>query len=163
MCGTSARLDELFAEHYEDLLAWCRRRFRRELGEPADLVHAAYLRCRRSWCDARRSKEHEAAYLYQALRWVVIDALRRRQTRKLLESLLLAPSLTASDDPLRALVAREAVDRLSGRLRQVCLAVLAGKSTDQIAQELGISSGALAVCLTRLRDRLEELLGESGD
>jgi RNA polymerase sigma factor (sigma-70 family) len=154
------KLDDLFHRHYDALVAWCRRRVRPHVGEPEDFVHLAYLRCRRSWNEEHRSLHNEAAYLYRALRWVVLDALRRHARRACREAPLVDPSAAPDNTgtwPPR-LVA-EALDALPPRQQQVCRAILAGKRLEVVRGELRLSPAALAVNLCRARATLCERLG----
>lgn len=154
----SKHLDDVFRRHYHDLVDWCRRRVHQHLGDPEDFVHMAYLRCSRHWSAERNSNVNEAAYLYRALRWVIIDASRswqRQRTRKWL------PLRRESGLPwiaLHKLVAQEAVMSLKGRQLQVCLALLAGKGHAQIRRELNLTSGALSVYLCRAKASLCKFL-----
>lgn len=145
--------DDLFSRHYPRLIAWCRRHVGRHLGEPEDFVHQAYLRCRRHWSAELRSPRHELAYLYRALRWTVSDAHRRalhqRNLTRVRDKTMSHPSTAIGE-----LIAREAVQALPSRQRDVCLGLLAGKTLALVRAELGLSAGALAVHLSRARAKL---------
>jgi len=155
-------LNEVFNRHYQDLVAWCRGHVQHELGDPEEFVHTAYLRCRQCWSPQRKSARNEAAYLYRALRWVVVDALRRHGRQKCRTWVLPAPNTGTRWMVLHTLIAREAVSSLKGRQLQVCLALLAGKSDDQIRNELDLSRRALAVYICRARANLCRTLGVAG-
>ena len=68
MSPRDCALDEFFARHYDEMVAWCRRRVSVRLGEPEEFVHEAYLRCARRWNATRRSVLRPAAYLRRATR-----------------------------------------------------------------------------------------------
>lgn len=161
MSRPTAPLNEVFCRHYQALVAYCRARVRRDLGDPEDFVHLAYLRCSRRWNAARKSDCNEAAYLYQALRWVIIDALRRRARERARPWLSAGPDDGPHWTVLHKLVVREAVTLLKGRQLQVCLALLAGRSDAQICSEMNLSAAALAVHTCRARASLRRLLGIS--
>ena len=150
--------NELFAKHYRHLTAWCRMHVQAQLGDPEDFVHLAYLRCIRRWSEESRSNGHEAAYLYRALRWVILDVVRRH----LREKRRAGDTLTRGNDTphvvLHQLIAEEAFLSLSGRQLQVCLALLKGKSSGEIRRELNMTPGAIAVNLHRARRNLCEYM-----
>jgi RNA polymerase sigma factor (sigma-70 family) len=154
----ATRFDEMFSRHYDALIAWCRKHTWRALGEPEDFVHAAYLRCRAHWSEAQHPAGRERAYLYRALRWVLIDALRKRRHQPRGGE---AAELTAAEfgsSPLRQLVVKEAVARLSGHPGQVFRRLLAGQDEATIRQEMQLSLGALAVCRSRAKRALSNYL-----
>jgi len=158
MVHPSKPLDDVFGRHYHDLVDWCRRRVHRHLGDPEDFVHLAYIRCSRHWSAERNSNVNEAAYLYRALRWVIIDASRSWQRQRNRRWLPLRREGGIPWIALHKLVAQEAVTSLKGKQLQVCTALLAGKGHAQIRRELNLTSGALAVYLCRARARLCEFL-----
>ncbi len=154
-------LNEIFDRYYQDLIRWCRSRVRQELGDPEDIVHSAYLRCRRRWSAAYKSNGNEAAYLYQALRWVILDAVRKHIRERSRMRLIPRRGNEPLWEILHKLVAQEAVASLRGRQSQVCLAFLAGKSNAQICRELHLSAGAVAVHACRARATLCRFLDVS--
>ena len=151
-------LNDVFSRHYEDLVRWCKGRVRPDLGDPEDFVHMAYLRCRKHWSRERQSREHEASYLYRALRCVIIDVLRSDLRAKSRTCGLHRSGNSLRCLPLRELVTQEALGILTGKQRQVCSALLAGTSTMQICKRLGLTPGALAVHLCRAKARLSDFL-----
>lgn len=74
-------MDELFGRAYADLVTWCRRHVARRLGEPEDLVHQAYCRCRPLWSAARRSSGRESGGAAPAGRRGGHDSRRRLRVR----------------------------------------------------------------------------------
>jgi RNA polymerase sigma factor (sigma-70 family) len=153
-------LNEVFDRHYVSLVAWCRKRVRRELGEPEELVHLAYVRCSRRWQAGSRSRHCEVAYLFRALRWVLCDLLRDRARRSALRLMNNQRELRRECSPLRWLVVKEAVLQLAGRERQICAALLAGKTLSEIEREMGLTRAALAVGLSRAKARLTRSLSD---
>jgi RNA polymerase sigma factor (sigma-70 family) len=150
--------NEVFARHYRRLVKWCGRRVPRDLADPEDIVHSAYLRCASQWSAARKSDHCEAGYLYRAVRWTILDTIRVHTRRKLARMGITPPS-TPDTPPWARLALGEALGALQGRQRQVCLAMLDGKSRAQICEELDLTSGALAVYIHRARNSLHDLLG----
>jgi DNA-directed RNA polymerase specialized sigma24 family protein len=152
-------LDDVFVHHYHELVAYSRRRVDRRMGDPEDFVHLAYLKCRRRWSPTRRSQYSEVAYLYRALRWVIIDAIRQHSRRAEMVTLLASPDV-ATEPPvqLARLVTREAWDRLRGRERAVCESALQGHRAEQTCGELRINGKALAVYLCRAKAALTAAL-----
>jgi RNA polymerase sigma factor (sigma-70 family) len=153
-------LNAAFDRHYASMVAWCRRRIRPDLGDPEEFVHQAYLRCRNRWKENLRSRHTDAKFLFQSLRWVVLDSLRSHRRRKAREAAQTPrPISDGRWAPARKLMAQEAVLSLSRRQRQVCLGILCGKSRQQIARELSLPDTAVAVHLSRAKgalcDRLE--------
>jgi RNA polymerase sigma factor (sigma-70 family) len=153
-------VDPIFERNYPFLLAWCRRHARRDLGDPEDFVHQAYLLCRRRWRRSRQSAGHEAAYFYRAVRWVVADASRRAQRRQRLgERVRPQPVQSVADVPVRELIAQEALARLTGKQRDVCLGLLGGQREPQLRSALRLTPATLAVHLCRARRKLRQHLG----
>jgi len=154
----SHTLNSVFCRHYAVLVAWCGKQVRPEVGDPEEFVHLAYLRCRKTWRADRTSVNgRTAAYLFQALRWVVLDELRRFARRRARSSSVSpAPVCENQWTQARRLIVDEVLGLLPGGQRQVCLAMLTGKSQAQIASECGISPGAVAVRLSRAKMSLLE-------
>lgn len=153
-----ALLNDVFERHYPELVSWARSRVRNHLGDPEDFVHLAYLRCSRRWSADARSKHHEAAYLFRALRWVVLDALRREVRERSRQWPVARRDNGFPGCSIRELVAREAVMSLQGRQLEVCLALLSGQSVDDIRRDLDLSAGAVAVHLSRAKAALVRFL-----
>jgi len=159
MSETTVLLDEVFCRHYDKMVAWCRSRVAADMEDPEDLVHSAYLRCSRCWSAELSSKGREAAYLYRALRWVLLDSLRARCRQKNRNCQGPRRRDKMPWIVLHQLVAQEALMSLGGRQLQVCSALLEGKSEKQIRGELQLTRGALAVYICRARARLSQVLG----
>ncbi len=157
MARQSESFNEVFTRHYRQLVKWCGHRVPRDLADPEDIVHSAYLRCACQWCATRQSHRGEASYLYRAVRWTILDILRVHIRRKLARASL-TPSRTTDTPPWTRMALGEALGALRGRQRQVCLALLDGKSRAQICEELDLTSDALAVYVHRARNSLQDLL-----
>ncbi len=155
----SETLNTVFRRHYQELVCWCRKRVPPHLGEPEDFVHSAYLRCSGHWSADRNSESGERAYLYRALRWVVIDAIRVWRREKVGDQRATVQGTGRRWGVLHELAVREAVMGLSGKELQVCSARLAGKNDAQTRHELNLTPGALAVHICRLKANLCRLLG----
>jgi RNA polymerase sigma factor (sigma-70 family) len=153
------QLNDQFTRHYRELLAWCQTHVQRRFGEPEDLVHAAYLRCSQRWSSDRQSKEHAVAFFYRALVWVVMDAFRREARQKANDPRRPPVSHVVWDEPLGHAIAHEALATLKGRQRQVCTALMAGQTNDQICGTLCLTPATLAVHICRARATLCGLLG----
>ncbi len=148
--------DRLFQAHYDVLLAWCRRRTRPEWGEPEDIVHQAYVRCRKRWVEGISTPGREVAYLYRGLRWVLQDAARadrrRRERRKLIAELA---SRRTEAAPLRFdFLAGDVFEKLTPSERAVCWAYLHGQGSHEVSRDLGLSPGAVAAHSSRARQKL---------
>ena len=164
MKHSTPTLDMVFQQHYGDLLAWCRKRVDPRIAEPEDLVHLTYLRCLKSWRCDRGSGHYPAAYVLQSMRWVLLDELRRH-TRRNRQSWghVSNPAYRAKSDLGGELVCRETISRLPESQREVCEAIMEGKSDHQICRELGLQRPALAVRLSRAKKELERRLGLLGN
>lgn len=148
-------LDQLFTQHYSRLLAWCRKRYAARAIEPEELVHLAYLRCRRTWRRSRCSQHGGIAYAYRALRWVALDLLRAnaRRRRNVSSQVDLDCMAARSGFPPESDV-QESLACLSSRSRKICEHILAGDSFEGIRHEMGMTSGAFAVTLSRSKATL---------
>ncbi|MCI0460530.1 MAG: sigma-70 family RNA polymerase sigma factor [Gemmataceae bacterium] len=152
-------MDPLFQRSYPQLLAWCRRHVRPDLGDPEDLVHEAYLLCRRHWSASKQSSHCGIAYFYRALRWVRANAVRRSQRPQLPGALGDSDDLPSSpESPLGELIAREALSLLTGKQRDVCLGFLRGQRPHELRAELHLSPAALAVYACRAHRKLRQHL-----
>jgi RNA polymerase sigma factor (sigma-70 family) len=151
-------LETDFIRYYDGMVSWCRKRVRPHLGDPEEFVHRAYLRCRRRWSQPRRSPEHVAAYFYRALRWVVIDELRRNLRRRVRQLEREAETSSATASPIDSLSIQEAIDQLTARERAICRGFLAGKTEADLERELRLSPGAVAVHACRAQAKLRRLL-----
>jgi RNA polymerase sigma factor (sigma-70 family) len=157
LAGQIESFNEVFTRYYRRLVKWCGRRVPRGLADPEDIVHSAYLRCASQWSSARKSDYCEVNYLYRAVRWTMLDTIRG-QTRRRLAHTSITPPCKPDTPPWARIALGEALSALQGRQRQVCLAMLDGKSRVQICEELELTSGALDVCIHRARHSLHDLL-----
>lgn len=158
MSPSLASLNDLFCRYYPALIRCCRKHLRGTLEDAEDVVHSAYLRCRRHWSADRCSAAHAATYFYRALRWEMADSARRQHRRRTRQS---APAGRQPDPPgilLRHLVVREALATLRGRQLAICLAYMAGKNREAICRELRLTPGALAVATCRAKAHLRAVL-----
>lgn len=148
-------MDTAFARCYPMLVAWCRRHVPVYLGEPEDHVHQAYLRCRRSWRPETRLPRQEMAYFLRAVRWVVADSLRRRRRHP--ETVVTEEALPprGGTDPLREMLALEALTTLSPRERAVC-------AIGSQALVSTMSAGAHATHASRAKAKLRRHFDLSG-
>lgn len=157
-------LDALFQQLYRDLIAWCVRHSSKQWGDPEDFVHQAYCKCRKHWSAGCSTPGREAAYVYRALRWVLLDAARQHQRRRR----FMAVSADAADRraersasvvsahavSAQAVSAEEAFRSLTPRERAICRGYLLGHSQRRVCFELGLSLGALGAHLSRARHKL---------
>jgi DNA-directed RNA polymerase specialized sigma24 family protein len=159
MTRKAKSLEAVVGEHYEELLDWCRRFVPLRLAEPEDLVHGAYLRSRRTYRSELGSAERPLAYLRRSIRSQLADLCRseKRRRKREVEALKMHRSWHEAT-PQAIVAAREALTAIRGRPRDACEALLIGKSKQEICQELKMSEGALAVCLSRARAALVRAL-----
>lgn len=157
-------LDALFRQLYRDLIAWCVRHSSKQWGDPEDFVHQAYCRCRKHWSVGCSTPGHEAAYVYRALRWVLLDAARQHQRRRrqLTAFSIYAVHRGAGPAAGAALAAEDALQRLTPRERAICRGYLLGHSQGRVCCELGLSRGALGAHLSRARHKLLREFGVRG-
>jgi len=84
--GEANAADELFALVYDDLRALARRQLARlrpgESLAPTALVHEAYLKFAERSAPAVVDRQHFLAIAARAMRFIVIDHIRRRQAQK---------------------------------------------------------------------------------
>lgn len=153
--ANSSDFDRLFCGTYERLVNWCRRVAWRGLGDAEDFVHDAYLRSRRSWVASKRSTQRAEAFLFRSLRWVIADAIRHRRTQVPVEGI----DRASTANPVREALAREALpSALTAIESELCRGLMLGRTKQQLCRDLTISPGALAVRLTRARQKLERYL-----
>ena len=143
--------DRVFAEQYAGLVARTYRLLPPGVGEAEEFVHLAYVRCRSSWSTDRNSSHDQGAYFLRSIRWLVVDALRRRRReQEILRNAAEIRPHAASADFTRT----DALDELQAlprRQRQLGKALLAGQTAKQIERRLGLSKAACAVGVSRLR------------
>jgi RNA polymerase sigma factor (sigma-70 family) len=146
--------DSLFLRHYDQMVDLCRRRLVGVSEDPEDLVHAAYIKCRRYWEWDKRSCHDQVAYLYRAIHWLIVDASRHHRRRQLLALAQVCRPQATNPTQLDDLIVTEALLQLKGRTRQICWAILKGKTRSQICDEFRMSYGAVAVTLCRAKKHL---------
>ena len=137
-----------------------------------DVVHDALLRVLHA-ADFSRFSEGEdfLRYFYTVVRHAALDAMRARPREVSLEDVGNAPAARAEagiswvenvpderPGPEAQLAAKQALERLHGLLGRrelvVCELLAQGYGTREIAGRLGVSDGAAAVAVHRLRSRL---------
>lgn len=145
--------DALFAMVYDDLRALARRQIGRLHGDqtlaPTVLVHEAYLKFAERSAPDLVNRSHFLAVAARAMRHVVVDYVRRRQSQKRnpgapvvgIDSEAAAPDASSPIDLIamnEALQQLEALDARQARI--VELRFFGGFALEEIAEELGISS-----------------------
>lgn len=155
----TASPNELFAQYYPWMLTWCRRHVARNLAEPEDIVHTAYLRCRRH-CPETMTIRFPAAYLERMLRWVLIDALRARRRTPSTPPVPVRSSRRPINAPLGEQIAVESVGLLRGMQKRICQGLLSGKSKQRVLDELNLTTTSYAVHLCRAKATLSAYLKE---
>lgn len=149
--ANSSDFDRLFCRTYERLVNWCRQVAWRGLGDAEDFVHDAYLRSRRNWIASKRSTHRAEAFLFRSLRWVIADAIRRRRTQVPVEGI----DRANTSNSLREALAREALlSAITAAELELCRGLMLGRTKKQLCRDLTISPGALAVRITRARQKL---------
>ena len=105
-----------------------------------------------------RGDSSERTWLYRIAHNVAFtDAARRERGQNKEAPLEEAPPQATTDQEQRANLL-DAVRRLPSMEQQLALLYLEGLTTNEIAEVLGITEGNAAVRLTRLRQRLTEIL-----
>jgi hypothetical protein len=159
MLTQPAPINVVFQTHYVDLVQWCRPLVPRDLAEPEDIVHSAYLRVQDRFELKLVSTQWPLAFLKRAIRWELADRRRMESQRQRREKNYWEQRRGVNKTAPPAIVSvNECLENLRGRMRQVCQALLEGKSRPQLCEELHITAGALAVCLCRTRKTLFRLL-----
>jgi RNA polymerase sigma factor (TIGR02999 family) len=150
--GDQDAVDELFRLVYDDLRVLARQHLRRRrpgdtLG-PTALVHEVYLRFAQRSSPDLVDRNHFVALVARAMRMVIVDHWRRKQSRKRAPQ---APVSESPEDvvaphalfPIDILALDEALCRLSeldARQAQVVeLRFFGGLSLDEIAAMFGVS------------------------
>ena len=109
--------------------------------------------------------EHWPALLKRLATYRALDRLRRRRPIEPLDGLAIADP---GNEPWQVAAERELADRLRRAVANLpereagvfCLSAFDGLSNPQIAEALGISSGAVAVALHKARTKLAAMFGE---
>src|SRR5205823_12776313 len=122
-------LENMLAVHYQELVNWCRRFVPPRLAEPEEIVHGAYLRSRRVYRPELGSNDRPLAYLQRSIRSELADRYRSEHRRRRRETeYFKVRRLWHEASPARLAVARESLQLMRGRPRDICLSLLAGKS-----------------------------------
>lgn len=141
---TGLDLDELYAEHGADLVAYARRL----TGDPhtaEDLAHDAMLR---AWHSTNQPTEPDQVrrWLFTITRNLVIDDARSARRRRELprETLPEQAEADRADAVFDSIVVRDALAGLSPAHREVVVhAYFRHRSVAEIAEELGIAPGTV--------------------
>ena len=167
---SSAPLPGLSAQAYRQLRVIARARLRsggREtLLDTTALVHEAYLRIAGAEMGSAEQRSF-LAYASRAMRSVIVDFARRRQSERhggdalivTLTGTLAERQPAAADDIMRVHEALEELERVDLRLAQVVeMRYFAGLAEPQIAQALGISERTVRRDWEKARLLLERTL-----
>jgi RNA polymerase sigma factor (TIGR02999 family) len=145
-------LDRLFEELYAELRRIAHRQLRRrrpgETLSTTAVVHEAYLKLSKGWPREVRDRAHFMALAARAMRQVIVDVARRRQTRKRGGS---GPAVPLDDNAVAVdaladeLVAIERslsrLESLDPRLARIVeWRFFGGMSEDEIGEVLGIAA-----------------------
>ncbi|BFM14930.1 hypothetical protein R50073_11130 [Maricurvus nonylphenolicus] len=164
-------LDDVYQQHQPELVHYLQGKWQRSHEEACDIVQQAF---ERFMCLAEPHKvEQPRAYLFQLVRNLTVDQLRKEQVRdnhrdKLQEQ----PSDSTLDSPERLLLSREQIETLqtvieklpAKRRRAFILSRVHQLSYREIADDMGISvegvkkhvMRALETCQNFLAHRFEE-------
>jgi RNA polymerase sigma factor (sigma-70 family) len=170
----------------EELYAWLRQRVQKldpnqHLGEPDDIVQDVMVRLCRDWSKVQqRPGNEQVAWLKRTLHSVILDRQRTQSCQK--RDPDLEQRLTPEEMEDTAVVrgptpgswvaqqdrderVRQAIEQLPDTIREVVkLRLLSERSTDETAQQLGITRYKVKVSFhlgkKMLRDLLGPILGE---
>jgi RNA polymerase sigma-70 factor (ECF subfamily) len=156
MVQATPSLDFLFCEYYPTLIHFCRRRLAGRAHEAEDIVQNAFLRCWRSWKSNQVKPQSPAAYFYRAVRSEIIDHFRSERRR--IQRERQASSLRQASAPWERLVGQEALAALPDRMQSLCKMLLRETASGRMANELGLSQGALQVHKSRTLAKLRAAL-----
>ena len=149
--------DRLVEEHYDDVLAYCRRHAP-SYDDAPDVAQEAFLRFVRSGRSPREGKP--LAYLFTIARNLCIDAYRKQRAQTVpLDTYADAPEMADPHDALGDVELACALERLDPDLREVLeLRYDQGLTVTEAARVLGISRFAATRRLKRALAALEQLL-----
>lgn len=148
--GDAWALDRVLVLIYDDLRRLARSRLKREFGartlQPTALVHEAYLKLSAGAGVDANDREHFLALAAHAMRQVLIDHARRRQSAKRGSGVAMV-TLTGVDaagertlGPEELLALDAALDGLEPRQRQVVeCRFFAGMADEEIGVALGVT------------------------
>jgi len=152
--AAKARLEQLFAAHYGDLVRYATRRVGADAA--SDVVSSTFLIAWRRLADV--PTDHSRAWLYAAARNVIANELRGRERRDRLGQRARAQAATGTGDHAglvtEQLRVRGVLDELAPRDQEVLrLTEWEGLDVDEVAAVLGCSRAAVKVRLHRARRR----------
>ncbi len=150
--GNESAAAHLLPAVYEELRQLARRYFRRDGGastlQPTALVHEAFMKLIDSDGASWKDRAHFFAIAATAMRQVVIDHARAKQTDKRggdwqRISFTHAQSISAPGDEVNAIALNDALDRLAAKDKRkaqvVEMRVFSGLTCDEIGQLLNVS------------------------
>lgn len=157
-------VDELFAKHQTELLQYLMR----YTGDPdlaADAVQDVYLRLVKS---PPRDKEKVRAWLFTVATNVVKDERKRaRRVRRFLPAVERAFAPSQPPDPFaaaeraeRALLAHQALARVSERERTILLLWVEGFPHKEIAEAVGTTPGTISPTIARALKKLSQQIDQ---
>lgn len=153
-CGDTAAIDGVFALVYDDLRLLARRQLARlrpgETLAPTVVVHEVYARFAERSSPDVLNRHHFLALAARAMRDVIVDYVRRRQTRKRdggiplpLDSGIGGPLNTSAVEPIDVIAIDEALAQLetldARQARVVEMRFFAGLELNEIAVALDVS------------------------
>lgn len=146
--GEPGAFDQVFAVAYDELRRIARRQLRG--GHPGplettELVHELYLKMERQSRLDWAGRSHFFAIAARAMRQVLVDLARRRQSAKRggewISTTLTGELLAADPRPEDVIALDEALETLDERQRQVVeLRFYAGLTEEETAEALGVSA-----------------------
>lgn len=128
-----------------------------------DAVQEAYIQALRCWGRIRRY-ERPDLWVYTIMKQRLWATRRRWWSRQRTVGLEIAsPSTASAEQTAQARAVLDVLDSLPPRQRQVAVRYyLEDRSQDDIAEELGISRGAVGAHLFKARDNMRKKLGITG-
>jgi len=155
--GEPGAVDRLFAALYEELRSLAHARLRRQARitflDTTALVNECYLRLQRMGSLALSDQAHFLGYAAHAMRSIVVDFVRRRQSdrrgggtpREPLDAEAGAPADRREEDILRVHDALVELAHIDARLvRVVEMRYFAGMKEEEVAAALGVSLRTVA-------------------
>ena len=165
--GSSEALAMVLSLIYDDLRELARRQLQREYVsrtlDPTSLVHEAYLKMVGGAKIDATDRAHLLALAARAMRQVLVDHARKRNTAKREDAwkqvTLTDASPTGGLDPVELLALDDALDRLEPRQRQIVeCRFFAGMDDAEIAAVLGITDRTVRREWVKARARLNKAL-----
>jgi len=150
--GNQAAVSELFRQLYDDLHRLARSRLRQHqtitLLDTTSLLHESFLKLVGATALPVEDRHHFFAYAARAMRSVIVDFARARQTQRRggdsdhipLDTALSQQLAAPEDETLRIHEALEFLAQADARLAQVVeMRYFGGLSEPEVAQALGVS------------------------